>query len=60
VKWLKQEYQGESEPDEPLIVVKEKDFFFKYSTELFNNSSLRKTVLQFDREIQRFNTEQVG
>lgn len=57
VRWLKAEYQREGD-EENVVDIGQKTFSFKHS-ELFQDSNTLPKILQFDREIHRFNTNRV-
>lgn len=67
IPWLKENYSPKTrkfEPDkredtgEDLLVVGEKMFFFRYP-EVFDEKSTIPKLLQFDKEIARFNNSEV-
>jgi hypothetical protein len=58
VRWLKAEYQREGD-EENVVDIGQKTFSFKHC-ELFQDSNTLPKILQFDREIHRFNTNRVS
>lgn len=65
INWIKTEQNrtdfennGICDSSSSLLFVKEKEFYYKFSTELFNDKIKLQKILEFDREIERFNESQ--
>jgi len=59
IQWLKGSFlptHSKEQTDDELLILHEKSFFFKYS-EVFDQQSTISEMLQFDKEISRFNRE---
>jgi hypothetical protein len=63
VKWVKEEFtsrfeaETDKKPDAKLLDLMEKDMYFHYLHEVFNNPEYTPKMLTMDNEIQRFNEE---